>query len=119
MDETTQQVILICLVFAVVFGPLAARSSNRRATIYGGLIAQIFHFIGAAALVSVLPAVIAGLVLGGGFRAGVPVAVGLLVISLSSLVVFAIFEQPTLNAVEAQKGDDQGWTEEDARSSGL
>lgn len=119
MDETTQQVILICLAFAAVFGPLAARSSNRRATIYGGWIAQIFHFIGAAALVSVLPAVIVGLLLGGGFRAGVPVAIGLLIISLASMIVFALFEQPALDAVEAQKGDDQGWTEEDARSSGL
>ena len=91
MDVLTQS-LLVCAVFAVIFGPLTARSSHRRSPIRGGIVAQAFHLIGTMAFVSVLPGVIAALILGGGFETAFPLALTLSVLSFLSLLVFAVFE---------------------------
>jgi uncharacterized membrane protein (DUF485 family) len=115
-----QIALLVGLAFAVVFGFLTARSSNKREKIYGGLLAQVFHYIGAGSFVAVLPVVLTSLIVGGGFKLAFPMGVGFLVTSLVALVVFAIFERPALEAAKRKiKTEDRGWTKEDAISSGL
>jgi hypothetical protein len=115
-----QIVLLVGLAFAVVFGFLTARSSNRREKIYGGLLAQIFHYIGAGSFVAVLPVVLTSLIVGGGFKLAFPLGIGFLATSLIALVVFAIFERPALEAAKRTlEAEDRGWTKEDAISSGL
>lgn len=118
MDETLQKTLLVWAAFAIVFGPLLTRSSLRRQPIHGGILAQFFHFLGATALVAVIPTIIAALIFGGGFRLAFPLAVSLVLTSLFCMILFAIVERPALRAYESQR-EDLGWTEKDARTSGL
>jgi hypothetical protein len=118
MNLVTLQTITICIIFAAIFGPLTARSSMRRAPIYGGVLAKAFHLLGASAIIGVVPGVITALILGGGFGVAFPVALLFLAIGFGTLLLFAIFERParTLHLVQEQS---RGWTAEDARTSGL
>ena len=118
MDETLQKTLLVWAAFAIVFGPLLTRSSIRRQHIHGGIFAHIFHFIGATALVAVVPTIIAALVFGGGFELAFPLAVSLVLASLFCMLLFAIVEKPALEAYVSHR-EDRGWTEEDARTSGM
>ena len=118
MDDITLKTFAVCLAFAVILGPFAARSSLRREPIYGGILAQIFHLTGAAAMMGVIPGVITALILGGGFRVAFPIAAFFLATSFVMLLIFALFERPARSAHLAQT-QDHGWTAEDARTSGL
>lgn len=118
LDTITLQTIAAGVFFALLIGVLAARSSARREQIYGGLLAQAFHYIGAGALAAVIPCVLTAIILGGGFRVAFPVALGFVLVSLAALVIFAIFEMPARKAHMTQEAD-RGWTAEDARTSGL
>ncbi|MBZ0302898.1 MAG: hypothetical protein K8J31_24345 [Anaerolineae bacterium] len=112
--NNTLLALIIGLGFGLVLGYFVARSSARREKIYGGQVAQIFHYIGAAAVTGVLPVVIASLVLRGGFGLAFPLAVSFMVSGFLALILFAIVEQPARSQVETR-----GWTEQDARTSGL
>lgn len=118
MDEALRNTLIVWALFAVVFGPLLTRASIRLKPIHGGMLAHIFHFIGATAMVAVVPAVIAALVFGGGFKLAFPFALALMLGGLLAMVFFAIIEHPAMTAYEASR-KDRGWTEQDARSSGL
>jgi hypothetical protein len=118
MDETLKNTLIIWAAFAIVFGPFLTRSSIRRSPVRGGVLAHLFHFIAATAAVAVVPTIIAALVFGGGFRLAFPLALTLMLTSLFSLVIFAIIEKPAIQTYEASL-EDRGWTEEDARTSGL
>ena len=119
MDETVfVQALTISLVFGIVVGALTARSSHRREPIYGGVPAHVFHVAGAIAYAAVLPAVLSTLILGGGFRTAATLALTLVTTSLLTLMLFAVVERPVRNQRLNQR-DESGWTEEDARTSGL
>ena len=118
MDETLQKTLVVWFAFALVLGPLLTRSSIRRSRVHGGIIAHVFHFVGAFSLVGVVPAIFAALVFGGGFRLAFPLGLTLLLVSMFSLVLFAIVERPALQAYQ-ETHEEKGWTEEDARASGL
>lgn len=108
--------LLIGIVCGLIFGIPITRRSIRKEKIYGGLPAHVFHFIGTAAFVGVLPTVLTSLVLRGGFRTALPLAFGLLALSFLSLFGFALIERPARPRVQP---DDTGWTKEDAQTSGL
>lgn len=110
--------LLIGLGFAAVLGVLVARSSNRREKIYGGVVAQVFHYIGGGLFAATPIVVIVSLVLHGGFALAFPMAVGFLAASYAALVLFAIIENPAYKQALAKRVD-KGWTEQDARQSGL
>jgi ribose/xylose/arabinose/galactoside ABC-type transport system permease subunit len=110
--------LLVGIAFAIGLGFFTARSSNNREAIHGGSLAQLFHFIGAASFTGVLPVVLTSLILGGGFGLAFPLAVSFVAVSFVSLIVFAIIERPALNRYQLEH-QERGWTEEDARSSGL
>ncbi|MBZ0297609.1 MAG: hypothetical protein K8L99_33945 [Anaerolineae bacterium] len=118
MDDLLLKILAVTAVFALIFGPLATRSSMRREPVYGGTLAKVFHFLGVTLLVVVLPSVLTALILGGGFRVAFPVGMTLLLSSLVMLVIFAVFERPARTAALAD-AEDRGWTEKDARTSGL
>ena len=121
MERPLLDAVIVCIIFAVIFGPLTARSSLRREPVHGGLLPVLFNLLGASALVAVLPGVITALVLGGGFRLAFPLALACVAISLGALMIFAALEYPARSRFEAeqQRKTEQGWTEEDARRSGL
>jgi hypothetical protein len=112
--DTPLLAFLIGLGCGLVLGYFTARSSAKREKIYGGQTALIFHYIGAAAVTGVLPVVLASLILGGGFRTAFPLALSFMVTGFLALVVFAIIEQPARSAQLSK-----GWTEQDARTSGM
>ena len=93
MDNTTLAV-LIGLGFALVFGALTARSSARREKIYGGTLAHIFHYIGAAGAVGVFPTVLAGLILKLGIGRSIVTGFSFVIVGLIALFFFALVEYP-------------------------
>jgi len=93
MDKVTLA-LLIGIGFALVFGALTARSSARRSKIYGGTAAHIFHYIGAAGAVGVLPTVLASLILGLGFLRAIVMGFSFMAVGLIALVIFAVVESP-------------------------
>ncbi len=112
------QALLIGLALAAVLGYFTARSSAKREKIYGGTLALVFHYIGAGLFAATLPVVLVSLLLKGGFALAFPMAVGFLAASYLALVIFAYIEYPVYSAEERKK-TERGWTEQDARASGL
>lgn len=92
MDDTLTQVLIICAVFAIIFGPLTARSSNQRQAVTGGVIGHTFHLIAAMASVAILPGILSALVLGGGFLMMISLGVALLATSAIATLGYAVFE---------------------------
>jgi len=114
--DRLQTAILIGLACGAVLGALTARSSNRRDRVYGGALAHLFHYLGAAFFVSALPGVLATIALGQGIVRAVAVGVGFVLLSLAMLFVHALFERGARPAAVPQ---DEEWTAEKARTSGL
>ena len=101
---------------AIFFGAFIARKSAAEDKIHGGTVAQVFHYIASACVAGVLPVVIASLVLGNGFRFSFPAAIGFLSVGWLALLIYAAVEK---SARDQLSDEDQGWTAEDARTSGL
>lgn len=108
--------ILIGLAIGTVAGVFVARTSARRQTIHGGTPAKLFHYLGAAVFVSALPAGLIELLTGRGFGGAILASVSLVLISFALLLVYALLERPALARLPS---DDDGWTAEKARTSGL
>lgn len=117
MTQDVLETLAVAAVFGVVLGPLLARSSARREKIYGGTAAQVFHLLGAVAMMGLLPGVIAGVILRIPFVTTFSIALGLLALCFAALLVFAVLEKPSRPAPQAL--EDRGWTAEDARTSGM
>ena len=115
MDRSLIALIIVVASIAVFSIPVARRSQQRN-KVYGGGFAQVFHFIAIAAYVGVVPAFLCGSILAGASGFGLPVGFTLLIIAFGSLLAYAVVERPA-RSVSVQ--EDRGWTEEDARSSGL
>lgn len=112
--DNAQLALLIGLVAGLGLGVFTARSSARRQKIHSGAAAHLFHYIASAGVTGILPVVLASLILGGGFGLAFPLALSFMGVSLVSLVIFALIEQPARSRVVSR-----GWTEHDARTSGL
>lgn len=116
--------LLIGFVFGIVAGIFTARASERRDPIYGGTGAHVFHYITAAIFTASPVAVIGSLFAmeGVGFwgRLGTAVLIALtfLVISHIFALIFAMLERPARENALAEQVE-RGWTEQDARTSGL
>jgi hypothetical protein len=113
---TTQQIIIAIVVILGVVGSFpASRLSIQRSPIYGGWISRMFHHLGVGSYIAVIPSGILGsLFVGIGFGLGL-VGIFLLMTALS-LYLFALVERPHhMNQVV----QDKGWTEADARASGM
>jgi hypothetical protein len=114
--DRTQIIILTTLVIALVFSSRAAKASISKEKIYGGTIAKFFHYIGVVAYLGVLPAALLGSLLVGPFKLGIPLALIYLLAALVALLLYAVGERKARAGIQIE---DQGWTEQDARSSGL
>lgn len=118
MDKPTF-ILLFTVAFMVIFGTLTTRSSLRREKVFGGPMAQFFNAIGTIAFVGILPGVLCSLVLGQSHIIGFPMAITLLVTSLLAFFVFAVFELPARKANAPKVVQEEAWTAEKARTSGL
>lgn len=116
MMDRTQVIVLITLTIAVIASFPTARTSKKRELIYGGLLAEALHHLGVIAYIAVLPAALLGALFVGPFRFGIPFALSCLALALLFFAGYAFIERPARAGIVIQ---DRGWTEEDARSSGL
>lgn len=112
-------VVFILVIGGVLLGFWAANQSQQRDPLRGGIPSRIFHQITASIMISLTPTVLTCIII---LRIPILQVVGLIVvmvaIALASMMAHAYFEKPAIeNYVdEAAK---RGWTEEDARTSGL
>ena len=84
---------LIGGVIGLILGYFVARKSAAEKPIRGGTVANIFHYLGAAAFVSVAPTVlIAAMIFRLGFARDLILAIGLLAISAVCLLIHAAIE---------------------------
>lgn len=58
LDERMMTVLLIGAVIGLLLGVLMARESQRRQPVRGGLLAQLFHYLGSAAYSALIPAIL-------------------------------------------------------------
>jgi predicted MFS family arabinose efflux permease len=110
--------LLIGLAFGLVAGYFTARASERRETIYGGAASRIMHYITASLFTGLPIAVLLTAILGESWWRAILTALVLLVIVNISAYIFALFERPAREQALTQKAQ-QGYTEADARTSGL
>jgi len=112
--------LVLGVPFAIWVGLYIARKALKQNPIYGGAAARTAHnvgAIGASAGAIYLPFVPIMFILGKPVQWALTLGIASLLIGLTSLVVFAILERPALANRAPQA--DRGWTEEDARKSGL
>lgn len=124
----TQQIIIVLIVLlGLGFGSRMARNSLRSKPIHNG-VARVLHYLAAALMTAVTPTVLLnvifmriGFVDAAGEHWNVIVSTVLVILAMVAatlllLLVHAILEKPIL---DQQVDADRGWTEEDARTSGL
>jgi hypothetical protein len=119
MTQNQQTAILIAFVIALVGGYFIARKAAQHEKIYGGAIPTALNYIVAAAMITIAPSVLCStIVLHNGFWFSIGMVVVIFVIAVGSSMLFAVFENNARKAALSKKVD-RGWTEEDARTSGL
>jgi ABC-type sulfate transport system permease component len=111
-----EKALLVGFVIGMALAIYVTRRSLREEKVYGGALAQFFHFLGALGFCMTLPTVLTTIILHGGFGIAFPLGMGLVVISLIMLVIFAVIEQPARAKITPE---EEVWTEEKARASGM
>ncbi len=126
-----KSVILIALLALIAWlGWQVHRRSTRQQAIYGGAPAAIFNFLSGLCFAAILPAVCASVlvlhpdmlqVAGITLSPIIVILVGLALLSLLFSILFALFERRPLERAQQETAlrDAQGWTEQDAKTSGL
>ncbi len=110
--------LLVGLAFGLVAGYFTARASERREPIYGGAASRAMHYITASLFTGLPIATLLTAILGERWWAAVLTALALLVVVNVSAYIFAMLERPAREQALTQKAQ-QGYTEADARTSGL
>jgi type III secretory pathway component EscV len=123
MTDTTRLLIelAVILLSAGLVGTRVAAEARKRETIYSGAAGQVLNLISSMAVSALLPGLIVGLILGSTHFV-LPVMLTLLSTILVSLVIFALIEMPKRKQAEAlqpELTEDDLWTAEKARTSGL
>lgn len=130
MDNTDIIAFTGLVIFGLVFGTFTARSSNKREKIRGGQVAEIFNYLACSIMAALTPTIltlvivihptwqqIAGIAVSP-FMQLIGVAVLMFATANLLLIPYAIAEKPAVDAYQLAKAD-AGWTEKDARESGL
>ena len=121
-------IFLIVLVLGLAY--IVNQHSQKRSPIYGGPLSVVFNFLSGLFFVAILPSVcmsvlvfhpshvdVAGIIF-------IPVILLVIVMAFLSFfasILFAIVEKAPLEQANAEKHrhEAMGWTEEDAKTSGL
>jgi hypothetical protein len=130
MDNTDLIAIIGLVIFGLVFGTFTARSSNKREKIRGGQVAEICNYLACSIMSALTPTIltmvfiihptwqqIAGIWFHP-FAQLLGVVVLMFVGANLLLIPYAVAEKPAVDAYQLAKAD-AGWTEKDARESGL
>ncbi|NWF68580.1 MAG: hypothetical protein HXY40_05800 [Chloroflexi bacterium] len=116
--ENQQITLLFSVVFGLIAGFFLARRSEAREKIHGGLLPRFVNYLACSTMVAVVPSVIVAVILQDGLLFSLGMALSLLFVTIALLMLFAVFEHGPRRAALAQKVE-RGWTEQDARTSGL
>jgi hypothetical protein len=109
--------LLIALGIGAALGAVVHRRAVVEEKVYGGIGALALHYLGAAVFSSALPAVLLTVLSGLGLLTALAVGFGCFLVALALLMAHAALElKPRAAALLKQ---DEGWTAEKARSSGL
>ena len=122
--------LVALIALALYLGWRVNRHSMQREPVYGGRPAVLFNFLSAAFFAAIFPTVcmsvlvlhpdmveIAGIIV----NPIILIAVIFALLSLVSALLFAIVESAPLERAQKEqaKRESQGWTEQDAKTSGL
>ena len=122
--------LVALIALALYLGWRVNRHSMQREPVYGGWPAVLFNFLSAAFFAAIFPTVcmsvlvlhpdmveIAGII----FNPIILIVVIFALLSLVSALLFAIVESAPLERAQKEqaKRESQGWTEQDAKTSGL
>ncbi len=108
--------VVIGLGLGVVFSIYVRRKSILEAEIYGGALAQVFHYLGVLGFCMTLPTVISATILRSGFLPSVALGFCCVGLAFLCLLAFAVIEQPARARIAPE---EEVWTEEKARASRL
>lgn len=108
--------LIIALGLGIILSFPAVRRSIKKEKIRGGTAAQLFHHLGVVTYIAVLPSALCGSFLVGPWVFGIPLALTFLLLTAFNMIMFAVAERPARIGLAEE---DRGWTEEDARSSGM
>lgn len=112
------QALLVDIVFALIVGYFVARRANEKESTRGGTPALALNYIASGAMIAILPAIlINSFVFHNGWGFNVLYALGSVATALLALMGYAVIEMPA--RAHQKPAEDHGWTEEDARKSGL
>lgn len=121
-------IFLIVLVLGLAY--LVNQHSQKRSPIYGGTLSLVFNFLSGLFFVAIFPSVcmsvlvfhpthvdVAGII----FNPVLLLVIVLSLLSLTAALLFAIVEKMPLEQANAEKlrHEQMGWTEQDAKTSGL
>lgn len=118
---TTTQLVTLALLFVGVsfFGYRTMQSSKNREATYANMPADLFHWLAAGIMSMLAPIFLSSIfIFDLGFLQLVLLAFGLFGFALLMMLGFAYFEMPAKEKAKREQ-IDRGWTEEDARTSGL
>ena len=108
--------VVIGLGLGVVFSIYVRRKSILEEKIYGGIMSEVFHYLGVLGFCMTLPTVISATILRSGFLPSVALGFGCVILAFLCLLVFAVIEQPARAGITPK---EEVWTEEKARASRL
>ncbi len=83
----------IVVAIGAIFSVPVMRASNRRQPSHGRRLAIAFHFIAVFCYVGITPAILAGSLLVGPLKLGIPFGLMLLAIAMISLIIYAAIER--------------------------
>jgi hypothetical protein len=108
--------VVIGLALGIVFSFYVRHKSLLEEKVYGGMLAQVFHYLGVLGFCMTLPTVICAGILRSGFLPSVALGFGCVILAFICLLIFAVIEQPSRAGITPE---DEVWTEEKARASRL
>lgn len=122
MSEELRLIIIGVVIVLCAFGvgPKVARRARETEPLYGGSIPQLFNLTASMAVSALIPGALTTLLMGFGHNALYIVGTCLSIIIIS-LIGLSVVEVPAHKVAMANKpqDDDDAWTEEKARTSGL
>lgn len=129
MDLKTIVLIALLALVARLAWAVHRRSTGQQ-PIHGGAPAAIFNFLSGLCFAAILPTVCASVLVlhpdmlqlaGITLSPIIVILVGLALLSLLFSILFALFERRPLERAQQETAlrDAQGWTEQDAKTSGL
>jgi CHASE2 domain-containing sensor protein len=116
LNTTFLIALSVGIIAGILIGSRVVQRSLKEKPIYGGAAANALHWLGCAAFTGGVPAGLVDILLERNVLAGILLAFCFIGVSFASLLVYGLIEQKPRALAEAQ---DQGWTAEKARSSGL